>query len=89
MTQHLMGAREIGQALGLSRQRVQQLLARESFPEPYDELAMGRLWRREDVEGWIARYRPERDPVTGLPRPGPHTRVPTQRTGKGRGRRLE
>lgn len=82
-----MGAREIGKRLGLSRQRVQQLLAQAGFPAPYDELAMGRLWRREDVEGWIQRTRPKEDPVTGLPMPGSGQQIPRQRSGRGRGRR--
>lgn len=48
----LMGAREIGDLLGVSRQRVQQLINREDFPEPHDTLAMGKVWLREDVERW-------------------------------------
>lgn len=56
---HLMGAREIEQRLGVSRQRVQQLLGRDDWPEPYDTLAMGKVWRNEDVEQWIAEHRPE------------------------------
>ncbi len=54
-----MGAQEIAKRLGLSRQRVQQLIALDSFPAPFDVLAMGRLWRREDVERWILACRPE------------------------------
>jgi prophage regulatory protein len=58
MAKYLMGAREIENRLGVSRQRVQQLVARADFPAPYDELAMGKVWRKEDVERWIAEYRP-------------------------------
>lgn len=58
MAKYLMGAREIENRLGVSRQRVQQLVSRPDFPVPYDELAMGKVWRREDVERWIARHRP-------------------------------
>lgn len=58
MGKHLMGAREIETRLGVSRQRVQQLVARSDWPEPYDELAMGKIWRIEDVESWIRANRP-------------------------------
>jgi prophage regulatory protein len=58
MSKLLMGAREIENRLGVSRQRVQQLVARPDFPAPYDELAMGKVWLREDVERWIAAHRP-------------------------------
>src|SRR5439155_106649 len=55
---HLMGAAEIGRRLGLSRQRVQQLLRRPDFPTPDVDLAMGKVWRTEDVEEWIRVHRP-------------------------------
>ncbi len=48
-----MGAGEIAKRLGLSRQRVQQLAERDDWPVPFDELAMGRVWRIEDIEEWI------------------------------------
>ena len=47
-----MGAREIELLLGVSRQRVQQLVNRADFPRPYERLAMGSVWRRRDVEKW-------------------------------------
>jgi hypothetical protein len=49
---HLVGAQEIGAMLGVSRQRVQQLAAREDFPVPEVTLAMGKVWKRADVEAW-------------------------------------
>lgn len=58
MGRYLMGAREIEDRLGVSRQRVYQLARRADFPEPYDEVAMGKLWRIEDIENWIAEHRP-------------------------------
>jgi predicted DNA-binding transcriptional regulator AlpA len=58
MAKYLMGAREIENRLGVSRQRVQQLVSRSDFPAPYDELAMGKVWRKEDIERWIAQHRP-------------------------------
>lgn len=54
-----MGSREIEQRLGVSRQRVNQLANRPDWPAPYDELAMGKVWRIEDIEAWIATHRPD------------------------------
>lgn len=56
---HLMGAREIEARLGISRQRTYQLTQRADWPEPYDVLAMGKVWRTEDIEVWITEHRPE------------------------------
>lgn len=39
--------------LGVSRQRVQQLVNRRDFPRPIERLAMGAVWRRRDVEKWM------------------------------------
>ncbi|WP_436531239.1 helix-turn-helix transcriptional regulator [Actinoplanes sp. HUAS TT8] len=49
----LMGAREIANRLGLSRQRVQQLADRDDFPAPFQTLFMGRVWLSHDIELWI------------------------------------
>lgn len=54
-----MGAREIEDRLGVSRQRVQQLIAGHDFPAPWDELAMGKVWRKPDIEHWIEGHRPK------------------------------
>jgi prophage regulatory protein len=55
-----MGAAEIRRRLGgISRQRVYQLTQRPGWPAPYDELVQGKVWRRDDVEAWIAKYRPD------------------------------
>jgi predicted DNA-binding transcriptional regulator AlpA len=62
-----MGAGEIAQRLGLSRQRVQQLAERDDWPEPFDELAMGRVWLITDIEAWI---RQRADQRRGEPPPG-------------------
>jgi prophage regulatory protein len=61
MGKHLMGAREIEDRLGVSRQRVHQLTSRPDWPAPYDELAMGKVWRIADVETWIRTHRPDLD----------------------------
>lgn len=49
---HLVGAAEIAELLGVSRQRVTQLTNRADFPKPVARLAMGKVWRLEDVEDW-------------------------------------
>jgi len=54
-----MGAWEIRQRLGYSREWVQRLITRRDFPEPYAVLKMGSVWAAEDVEAWIREYRPE------------------------------
>lgn len=70
---HLMGAAEIGERLGgLSRQRVQQLLARPDFPQPTHELRMGKVWNTADVERWIAEHRPA---IAEAPEVSPAPRV--------------
>ena len=38
--------------LGVSRQRVQQLVGGDGFPEPEAVLEMGKVWKRSDVEEW-------------------------------------
>ncbi|WP_232344000.1 helix-turn-helix transcriptional regulator [Actinoplanes awajinensis] len=53
----LMGAREIADRMGLSRQRVQQLAERPDFPAPVALLRMGRVWRTTEIESWLRIYR--------------------------------
>jgi prophage regulatory protein len=57
----LMGAAEIQARLRVSRQRTYQIVQRRDFPEPYQRLAMGSIWDREDVEAWIKARRPDLD----------------------------
>ena len=49
---NLVGTTEIGQMLGVSRQRAAQLAQGEGFPEPVATIAAGRIWMRADVEAW-------------------------------------
>ncbi|MEV1315309.1 DNA-binding protein [Micromonospora arborensis] len=58
MTKPLMGQAEIADRLGVSRQRVQQLVNRPDWPTPYVTLAMGKVWHTEDIEKWIRDHRP-------------------------------
>lgn len=49
----LLGASDVARLLGVSRQRVYQLLEeRADFPRPAAALARGSVWRRHDVEAW-------------------------------------
>lgn len=58
----LMGAAEIGKLLGVSRQRVQQLVSddarkKNGFPDPVAALDMGKVWHADDVRAWAAANR--------------------------------
>jgi predicted DNA-binding transcriptional regulator AlpA len=48
----LMGATDVARLLGVSRQRVYQLMDDAAFPPPASHLARGALWSRADVEAW-------------------------------------
>ncbi len=53
MTHHLVGVAEVAKLLGVSRQRVDELIrTRDEFPEPDAVLTAGRIWKREDIEAW-------------------------------------
>ncbi|GGM27824.1 hypothetical protein GCM10012279_53020 [Micromonospora yangpuensis] len=54
----LMGAAEIQERLGISRQRTYILINRRDFPAPIATLKMGSVWLKADVERWIAEKRP-------------------------------
>lgn len=51
----LVGATDVARLLGVSRQRVYQLMSDATFPPPASHLARGALWSRADVEAWNAR----------------------------------
>ena len=49
----LVGVAEIAEMLGVSRQRVHQIIKRdESFPGPVAELSAGKIWLLADIEAW-------------------------------------
>lgn len=52
MRMELVGTTEIGQMLGVSRQRADQLTRTADFPEPVSTIAAGRIWNRADVDAW-------------------------------------
>ena len=47
--------KEIGQMVGVTLQRAQQLTAEPGFPEPSHVVGRSRLWRRGEVERWATR----------------------------------
>ena len=53
----LIGAHEIRDMLGVSRQRVYQLAGQSGFPKPVATLAQGKVWAVEDVQTWIDAHR--------------------------------
>jgi prophage regulatory protein len=58
----LVGSAEIRIMLGgISRQRVYEITAKDSFPPPLAELEQGRVWLAEDVERWIREHRGQLD----------------------------
>lgn len=87
MGRYLMGQAEIADRLGVTRQRVQQLIGKSNWPEPFDVLAMGKVWWIKDVNDWIREHRPEladeEPPVSDQPigarhgRTGPRKPKPT------------
>ena len=54
-----MGQAEIADRLGVSRQRVQPLSGKANWPEPFDVLAMGKVWWIKDINDWIRQHRPD------------------------------
>jgi predicted DNA-binding transcriptional regulator AlpA len=53
----LMGAAEIAEYLGMSRQRVHQLAERDDFPRPVAVLSAGKFWLGADIREYAARRR--------------------------------
>src|SRR5689334_22758440 len=51
----LVGAQEIADLLGVTRQVVHQWRTLPDFPAPSTQLSMGMLWYWPDVEAWAKR----------------------------------
>jgi predicted DNA-binding transcriptional regulator AlpA len=51
-----VGLTEIGDMLGVTRQRAYQLSRKVGFPEPAGQTKAGRFWNRADVEAWGATW---------------------------------
>lgn len=50
----LAGLAEVASLAGVSRTRAGQLAAHPDFPEPVARLAMGPVWREDDVKAFLA-----------------------------------
>lgn len=48
-----VGVLEVAELLGVSRQRVFQLMKRADFPAPFATLACGQIWRKGDLSTFI------------------------------------
>lgn len=51
-----VGLTEIGDLLGVTRQRAYQLSRKPDFPAPVAETKAGRIWDRAAVEAWAASW---------------------------------
>lgn len=57
--ERIADTRDVAEMLGVSRQRVGQLVKDDrSFPRRFTEVSGGRLWHRAGLEIWIAAHRP-------------------------------
>lgn len=54
-----MGAKEIGDRIGVGRSRAHAITRDRDFPAPYQTLAMGSIWESSAVEAWIKKKRPQ------------------------------
>jgi hypothetical protein len=53
VSEELVGAAEIAELLGITRQRVNAIVrTHDDFPRPVAELSAGRVWKRKDIERW-------------------------------------
>jgi predicted DNA-binding transcriptional regulator AlpA len=57
----VVGLAEIAQRLGVSKSYARELAGRRSFP-PGTKLTQGWVWSTADIEAWIAKHRPPKDP---------------------------
>ena len=55
----IVGQAEIAAMLGVSRQRVQQLVAKSGFPAPAAHLSMGKVWFTSDIRSWAGAHNRE------------------------------
>lgn len=56
--ERLVGAHEIAQMFGVTRQSVHDWTKdreRTGFPEPWDRIKAGAVWRTQDVRAWAER----------------------------------
>jgi hypothetical protein len=58
----VVGVAEAADIMGWDKRRVITYIDRGSFPEPITTLASGRIWLREDIEGYADRWRAAHPP---------------------------
>lgn len=56
----LMGATEIRERMGWSRQWTYTMTHRRDFPPPRWVIAAGDIWWADDVEAWITVHHPDK-----------------------------
>jgi len=57
MINDLMSTQQVAKRLGVSRQRVDQLILTPGFPKEAGRLGSGRVWMRAEIEAYIHQYR--------------------------------
>jgi predicted DNA-binding transcriptional regulator AlpA len=57
----VVGLAEIARRLGISKSYARELSQRRGFP-PGTKLSVGWVWTAADVDAWIVRNRPAKDP---------------------------
>lgn len=59
MALELVGAAEVAEMFGVSRQRLHKIIEEnpDTFPEPLARLKAGNIWDKKDVERWAKRHR--------------------------------
>ena len=55
IVESLVGSYELTQLLGVKRARVYQITNTDDFPQPAAVLAMGSIWRLDDIKEWAQR----------------------------------
>jgi hypothetical protein len=58
----VVGVAEAAEIMGWDKRRVITYIDRGSFPEPLTTLASGRIWIREDIEGYADHWRATHPP---------------------------
>jgi predicted DNA-binding transcriptional regulator AlpA len=53
--ERMLGNAELGRLLGVTRQRVSQIVSGPDFPRPRFTLIMGSVWALDDVQEWANR----------------------------------
>jgi hypothetical protein len=63
----IVGVAEAAEIMGWDKRRVVTYLDRAQFPEPLTSLASGRIWLREDIEGFADEWRERHPGARGAP----------------------